>query len=452
MQASKLTSVSPSQPIINSLSYLAQVMYTRIYGYFDKKFKYRNVEEVPLPRLSGYLTPYTNFVEQYQLSVEEHIVLLLALAPHIRPDFLDQIITTSLPNAGDFPQIGGTKIKQFRGILPTAETALFVLAGEDLQRRFELQDMFDEDHFFAKKQILYVETPKEKEPFMSGRLILSQEYVELFTRGKVSPPKFSMDFPAQLINTQLEWKDLVLDNQTFEQIQELENWVKYGDVLLYDWGMKNKIKPGYRALFHGPPGTGKTLTASLLGKYTQKDVYKVDLSMIVSKFIGETEKNLAKLFAKAESKGWILFFDEADALFGKRTNVRDAHDKYANQEVSYLLQRVETYDGLVILASNFKSNIDEAFIRRFQSIIHFPMPKVKERLVLWQNSFPLAVDLANNVSLSSLAQKYSLTGANIVNVVQFCCIEALARGSEQISLDAILQGIQRELSKEGKIG
>ena len=131
--------------------------------------------------------------------------------------------------------------------------------------------------------------------------------------------------------------------------------------------MRKRVKPGYRALFHGPPGTGKTLTATLLGKHTGRPVFRIDLSRVVSKYIGETEKNLSRLFDKAEHKDWILFFDEADALFGKRTEIRDAHDKYANQEVAYLLQRIESYAGLVILATNQRGNIDEAFLRRFQA-------------------------------------------------------------------------------------
>jgi SpoVK/Ycf46/Vps4 family AAA+-type ATPase len=196
---------------------------------------------------------------------------------------------------------------------------------------------------------------------------------------------------------------------------------------------------------------GKTLTASLLGKYTGKDVYRIDISMVVSKFIGETEKNLSNLFARAESKDWILFFDEADALFGKRTNVRDAHDKYANQEVSYLLQRVENYDGLVILASNFKSNIDGAFIRRFQSIIHFPLPSPKEWLQLWQMAFPSQLKLAETVNLPTLSTAYELTGADIMNVVQHCCLQALQRGNAMIHETDLIHAIKRELSKAGKV-
>ena len=139
-------------------------------------------------------------------------------------------------------------------------------------------------------------------------------------------------------------------------------------------GMRNKLKKGFRTLFCGPPGTGKTFTAGLIGTCTGKPVYRIDLSMVVSKYIGDTEKNLEQLFARAEDKGWILFFDEADAIFGKRTSVRDAHDKYANQEVSYLLQRIEDYNGLVILATNMKYNIDPGFIRRFSSILDSRSP------------------------------------------------------------------------------
>ncbi len=262
---------------------------------------------------------------------------------------------------------------------------------------------------------------------------------------------FSYNFPAQRMETQQEWDDLVLNAQTRQQVKELETWLEHGNTLLDDWGMRRKIKPGFRALFHGPSGTGKTLTASLLGKYTKREVYKIDLSMVVSKFIGETEKNLDNLFAKAENKNWVLFFDEADALFGKRTNVQDALDKYANQEVSYLLQKLEGYGGLAILACNFIKNIDTAFIRRFQSIVHFPMPGPEERLLLWQKAIPEKVELEKDVQMDRLAKQFELTGAEIMNVVQYCCLRALEKGIETISLRDIQMGIRREFMKSGKM-
>ncbi|MCW3117349.1 MAG: superfamily ATPase [Chitinophagaceae bacterium] len=434
-----------------SFEYLTQVLQTRISLHFGQHANYSTIEEIPLPSFDQIKTPFTNFLSAYSLNPPELILLLIALAPHMQPDFYEQTLTQYLPREGDFPQLGGTRGKQFRGFLPTGETALFVLAGDELEKRFQMQELLGEEHFFFKKQVLYLEPSVDGEPLMSGRLIMSQEFVDLLTIGKVTKPRFNASFPAQLITTQLDWEDLVLDSQTLLQINELRTWVIHGDTLLQDWGMRKKLKMGYRALFHGPPGTGKTLTASLLGKYTGRDVYKIDLSLVVSKFIGETEKNLAALFAKAESKGWILFFDEADALFGKRTNVRDAHDKYANQEVSYLLQRVENFDGLAILASNFKTNIDEAFMRRFQSIIHFPMPKPQERLQLWENAFPAQAKLASDINLKIISQKYEISGASIMNIVQYCCLQALSKASSTIQNNDLIAGIQREFSKDGKI-
>lgn len=433
------------------ISSLAEFISRRIISFFEQD---GNPNKIDIPILfkedkpSSYLN---KFVHQHQLTHQEQTLLMISLVPHLQANFYDKILQESLPQAGDFPQIGGTRGKNFRGFLPTGQTLLFLLAGEDLEKRLEVQQLFNENHLFAKKHILWLEDVSEGEPIMSGRIILSQEYIDLFTIGAVSRPRFSMNFPAQLLETSMEWNDLVLHPGTWEQIEELETWVRYGDTLMNDYGMHCKLKPGYRALFHGSPGTGKTLTASLLGKYTNKDVYRIDLSMVVSKFIGETEKNLANLFEKAENKGWILFFDEADALFGKRTNVRDAHDKYANQEVSYLLQRVEQYNGLVILATNFKSNIDEAFCRRFQSFIFFPMPGIEERLCLWQKSFPIKFQLADDIDLPMLAQKYELSGAEIINIVQFACLRTLNRGNDKIIFNDLIQGIKKEFQKEGRI-
>lgn len=286
---------------------------------------------------------------------------------------------------------------------------------------------------------------------MSGRLILDPDVVELLTVGNVSKPRFSIDFPAEYIKTEMEWDDLVLHPNTLRQIHEIENWIKHNDMLLQDRGMKKKIKPGYRALFYGPPGTGKTLTATLLGKYTGKDVFRIDLSRVVSKYIGETEKNLSRLFDKSENKNWILFFDEADALFSKRTDIRDAHDKYANQEVAYLLQRVEGYSGLVILATNHRGNVDDAFVRHFQAIIHFPMPRLEERHGIWCKAFPQQIEIADDIDWWDVATRFELAGAGIMNITHYCAIEAMADQSRCLDLKRLEAAISREYNKEGKV-
>ncbi|MEL6672939.1 MAG: ATP-binding protein [Bacteroidota bacterium] len=404
-----------------------------------------------IPTLPGFHSSFQVFLHTHQLSIEEYLILVLAAAPHISPQFLEAHIREALPEEGDFPQLGGVRGKVFRGFLPTVETAMFLLAGKNMIHRQRIKSFFHPDHLFAKKHILTVEEVPEGEPQSCGKLLLSQDYLDLFLLGKMNPPAFGLRFPAQRIETQQSWEDLVLPRATLKQVQNLELWVRHGHTLFSEWDMRGHIKPGYRVLFHGPPGTGKTMTAKLLGKYTGKEVYKVDLSMVVSKFIGETEKNLSRLLAKAEDKDWILFFDEADALFGKRTGVKDAHDKYANQEVSYLLQRIELYQGMVILASNLKDNIDEAFIRRFQAIIHFPIPRQPERLRLWQQAFPSQISWAADISFQEIAQRFEMTGAEIINVVQYCCLHALDRNDFTLKKEDLIEGIEKEFAKNGRI-
>ncbi len=390
------------------------------------------------------------FIKQQELSEIEVVVLLLAYIPAILPNFLSEIVSEYLPEGGEFPEFGGVKGKNHRGIIPTGETALYILAGNGIEKRTILINYFFNESILFKNNIISLEKVPEGEPKMSGKLILAEEYIHLFLTGQELKPELSQDFPASLITTNLDWEDLVLNPKTLDEVKEIENWLTYKEVLMNEWGMGAKIKPGYRVLFCGAPGTGKTLTASLLGKYTGKEVYRVDLSMVVSKYIGETEKNLSKLFDKSIHQNWILFFDEADSIFGKRTNVRDAHDKYANQEVSYLLQRIEAHPGLIILASNFKNNIDTAFTRRFHNIIEFEAPSYDERLQLWKKNLPENVALQDSITVEELAKKYNITGANIVNVIQYACLKTIGYKKETIQRQYVLEGIKREYAKEGK--
>lgn len=437
--------------LLQEIEWLEKIIRSRLHNYFNKENELADILSIQPVEPGNFVSNYSEFIIKNHLNFEERLVLIMALAPHVRPDFFDNIFNQELNGQGEFPQIGGIRGKSFRGFLPTVETALFVLAGNDLELRFKTQFLFDTEHFFYKNQVINLSDSTDHEPVTSARLLLEQEYIEMFTVGKISRPRFSSSFPAQYLSTELSWDDLVLNSNTLAQIKEIENWINYNNLLLHDWGMKAKLKPGFRCMFHGQSGTGKTLTATLLGKYTGRDVFRIDLSTVISKYIGETEKNLSLLFDKAQNKEWILFFDEADALFGKRTNVRDAHDKYANQEVSYLLQRIENHSGLVILASNFKSNIDEAFTRRFQSLIYFPMPSKDERLLLWQKSLPKNVELDKNVNLEAISRNYELSGANIINVVQFISLQALSENTNKFTSDDIVNGIRKEYAKEGKL-
>jgi len=382
------------------------------------------------------------------LSYAEKVVFLLALTPHLQPGFWENIILEVLPHGGDFPELGGVKGSQHRGMLPTGETAQFIVAGLDTAARLAMQQIFDTHHYFHDQNMLWLEDVRESEPLMSGRLIVSQDWLEKAVFGREIPPRFSPEFPAKLTTTRMVWGDLVLHPFTADRVEDLKRWMQFHTVLENDANLSRRIQVGYRVLFYGPPGTGKTLTATLIGKEFQKDVYRIDLSQVVSKYIGETEKNLNQIFERAQNKDWILLFDEADALFGKRTNVQSSHDRFANQEVAFLLQRVEDFSGLMILASNFKSNIDDAFLRRFHALVHFPMPGAQERLRLWQQSMPASVQTGPDVKLRELAEAHEISGAAIVNVIQHATLRALSRGDSLITQDDLLAEIHRELKKE----
>jgi SpoVK/Ycf46/Vps4 family AAA+-type ATPase len=192
----------------------------------------------------------------------------------------------------------------------------------------------------------------------------------------------------------------------------------------------------------------KTLAAQLLGKTLGMDVFRVDVSMMVSKYIGETEKNLAYLFDRAEGKDWILFFDEADALFGKRTNITDSKDKWANLEMSYLLQRMEEYEGITVLATNYRTNIDTAMNRRFQSSVFFGRPTLEQRKEQWVKLLPEGFSY-DNISIDALAA-FDLSGGNIINVLKSCCLEAFQRGDRLINSDDLADAVKREFAKESR--
>ncbi|MCC6411374.1 MAG: ATP-binding protein [Saprospiraceae bacterium] len=432
------------------LEWFAQVVQTRMELYFEDDCAYESIFDLTPPAHPVQSSLYANILQHYGMTAAERIALLLGLAPHLQPQLLDVFFVPNERLNRGHTEFGGLKGDMHSGFLPTGETLLFVLAGDDLEERLYFQKIFERDHFFNAHKICQLEQAPPNEPRFSGAWMVTQEVLDLLSTGVVRKPDFSPGFPARLLYTPMEWDDLVLNPQTEEQLQELNAWIMFEEELMDTWGMDNKLKPGYRCLFHGPPGTGKTLTASLLGKKFGKDVYRVDLSALISKYIGETEKNLERIFERTEHTGSILFFDEADAIFGKRTNVNEAHDRYANQEVSYLLQRIEDYPGIVLLASNFKTNMDDAFLRRFQSTIFFPLPEEKERLQLWKNAFSDKASLEETVDMPEVAKRYKLSGGAIMNVVRYASLMTLQRGSTTILLSDLQAGVRRELAKEGK--
>ena len=256
---------------------------------------------------------------------------------------------------------------------------------------------------------------------------------------------------AHKIPARYSWEDIVLPADQISLLQEIVATVRGRSKVLEDWGVGQKLASsrGVSILFAGPPGTGKTMSAQIIAAELGLDLYKIDLSTIVSKYIGETEKNLERIFTEAESSNAILFFDEADALFGKRSEVRDSHDRYANVEISYLLQRMEAYDGVTILATNLRANLDEAFTRRLQFAVDFPFPEEEDRLRIWQSLFPPLVPRAD-LDLALLAGRYKLAGGNIRNIIVSAAYFASANGGV-VAMEHLLHGTRRELQKMGRL-
>jgi hypothetical protein len=261
-----------------------------------------------------------------------------------------------------------------------------------------------------------------------------------------------LDALARKIEPRAAWVDIILPPETLDQLHAICRRVEQRPRVLGAWGFDRKLArgKGVTALFAGPSGAGKTMAAEIIAQELGLDLYQIDLSGVVSKYIGETEKNLNQVFAAAESGNAILFFDEADALFGKRSAVSDAHDRYANIEISYLLQKMEEYDGIAILATNLRQNLDDAFLRRLAFAVHFPFPDAESRRRIWSAIWPPETPLAADVDAVLLAERYKLSGGNIKNVALAAAFLAAHEGSP-VRMMHLHRAAEREFEKIGKL-
>lgn len=310
-----------------------------------------------------------------------------------------------------------------------------------IAHRFNLTGRQICDAVLRAEKTVHVRDPQDSRLTTHDLIVSSrvESQPKLNTLGRKIEPKYC-------------WEDLVLPEGHMSQLHEIAEQVKHRHTVMGEWGFANKLSLGLglTALFAGPSGTGKTMAAEVIGYELDLDMYKIDLSAVVSKYIGETEKNLNRLFNEAEHSNVILFFDEADALFGKRSEVKDAHDRYANIEVGFLLQKMEEYEGITILSSNLRRNIDEAFVRRIQFIIDFPFPDATHREMIWRKTFPDKAPLGSDVDFTFLATRFKLTGGHIRNIGLRSSYYA-AQANDRITMAHVVRATKRELQKIGKL-
>ncbi|MBS1611289.1 MAG: ATP-binding protein [Bacteroidetes bacterium] len=326
----------------------------------------------------------------------------------------------------------------------------YLLAGSDEQLRESITRSLLPSSTLVSEGYVLLTMGHTTNIFVQSYVSLNYKGIEKCLSTDGYKPAFGPEFPARRIGSKQSWNDLILSNTTMQNLNDIQVWLQNRKHIADDPKLAKAVKPGYRALFYGPPGTGKTFTASLLGQKANLPVYCIDLSLVVSKYIGETEKNLETVFRVLENEDCILFFDEADSLFGKRTSVSSSNDRYANQEVSYLLQRLEDFKGLTILASNLKGNIDQAFTRRFNSIIYFNLPGKEERMRIWQQCEPQTLKYAPQVNLNMIADRFELSGATILNSVYYAYLNCKAKGKAQLETADIIDGIRKEYAKMEK--
>jgi hypothetical protein len=386
---------------------------------------------------------YTTFALQHTLNSDERLLLLLSLAQFLDPVLMNALVAEN--NAFRLVQCNKTGL-----LLPTGETFLKLLAGDDTEKRIALHRYFSTDHLFYRKSVIDFGEVNEGVASFFGVLKLTPSFRELFLYGKHSKPRFGPDFPAHLLETNLQWEDLMINPGTEDRLSEIRNYLDHNSTLRTAWGLHKHMKDGYRCLFYGPSGTGKTLAATLLGKHIGREVYRVDISSVISKYIGETSKNLNSLFTTAEDKGWILFFDEGDALFGKRVDTFSAEDKnvhFANQDIAYLLQRIESYNGLVIVASNLRKNMDDAFSRRFQSVVLFDILNHELSKKYWQDNLPPQVKFSAAIDLDVIVKRHPLSPAAIMNVISRLSLRAISKQQLEIPMAELEMCIKDEMYK-----
>jgi SpoVK/Ycf46/Vps4 family AAA+-type ATPase len=273
---------------------------------------------------------------------------------------------------------------------------------------------------------------------------------ELFAAARAQS-RHELSALASKIEPKYGWDDIQLPEDQLEQLREICAQAESRHVVYGEWGFGRKMAAGRGvvALFTGPPGTGKTMAAEVVAGELGLDLFKIDLSQIVSKYIGETEKNLDRIFREARSSNAVLFFDEADALFGKRSEVKDAHDRYANIEIGYLLQKIEEFDGVAVLATNLRQNMDEAFVRRMRVIVEFPFPDEEYRRRIWCSVFPAEAPLGDDVEFGALARAIRLSGGHIKNIALASAFYAASDG-RVIRAHHLMRAARREYQKLGR--
>ena len=427
--------------IIGELDWLSR----RIDNLLHKDFS----QYLPLPPLKPG-TAYEKLVTEYGLNESDRIFLNLALA-----DIFDPSILAPFALLFKTPEIkslyGGLMKEHTAGFCPTVRTGIFLLADKDSEMRNYYYCHYNARHTLFTSNILLTYEVKECQGFLNRELMFNEQFLPTILQG--NPPSLDGDagFPARRGKRTHTMKDVILDETTITELEKLRRFARNMKKL---WQLPNssRYRQNFIGIFSGDPGTGKSHTAEAIGNELNLPVYKVNFAQMVSKYIGETEKNLERVFDRFSGQPSILFFDEAESIFSKRIEVKDSHDKHSNNEQSFLLQKIEEYNGIVILATNVQNlsqYFDKAFQRRIRQIVTFNFPEYAERIRLWENALAAPFKYEEGL-VDRLAKNYQFSGGGIYNVISEGIIEALDRNTETISFEMLEQAMMDEFKKTGR--
>lgn len=439
-------------------------------NWFRQIVRYRetnSIDQVTFDKIPSLSIPilsegshYEKIVTRLKLTPEDRVALLLALAralddnslfglqdllamqasPPFSPPDNNEDEETKMETIHNLfwakKMIGGHLHSETQTFIPTLKTLLFLLCGSNKIAQQEALLHFHTRHALFLEGIIEMhplgassQGDRVVQDWINHQIFLNPSYLRYFLGGPVPQPEDDLNLPIRLIDSGLTIDDLVLPDKVHSQLQPAIHFIEHGQEFFKREGIRNKFKEGFVMLLYGPPGTGKTLTASALGNTLGIKTYQLEVSQVISKYIGETSQNMEKVFAELERAiQWlegqmcILFIDEADAVMGKRSNVKDSKDRYANMDVSFLLQRLEKFPGLLILATNYERNMDEAFGRRIQTYLHIPLPNEEQRKQLWKNILPPPYTYTSPNMPSILAHQFAMTGGHIQNILKQACL------------------------------
>lgn len=428
------------------LKWLSQIILFRL----TKPEARLDFEDIATPPPLKAESHYMAFVKKYAWGSVERLALALGMAAVYKPEVLLPFTEKFKETALQY-RFGGNIRERSISFTPTVRTIWFLLSGNDPLLLQHYRHVLHGKHRLFRDDILRYLPVTSSLALPHREFELDDRFLDHFIGEPFPRLDSETDFPATLSETPLDFEDVVLTEKVKEELKDLTKFIRNRHKLRAMGEVRKRLKTSYVVIFSGDPGTGKTVTARTLGKKYGMPVYIVNLSRIVSKYIGETEKNLERVFDRFDGQDCILFFDEADALFGKRTEVKDSKDRYANQEVAFLLQKIEAFEGIVILATNVndvQQSFDKAFQRRIRRQIKFEFPTETERLLLWQKTLPPPFHYEEGLA-EKLGRNYQLTGSNVHNITSDVIIEALDRDTETITFDMVEPYLKTEFQKRG---